>query len=237
MGGKAAHLARLTGNTSLPVPYGFVITAGAFQYFMESNRLQPEINRLLRKVCLSHPEELEDLCKEMQQLILKAEIPDAVADGIRRAGRVLAMEHNSFALRSSGAGEDSATMSFAGQYDSILGVPVDQISDEYKSVLASKYGPRAVSYRIRTGLSDLQTPMAVLVMPMVEAVASGVMYTRDRSHCRSEKDVTALFTVPGTGESLVSGKTIPHLACIPRDGHPDPSNIPASDLLKNEEMI
>ena len=53
--------------------------------------------------------------------------------------------------------------------------------------------------------------MAVLVMPMVDALAAGVMYTRDPDHVmgREEEDgCLALYAVAGQGRSLVDGSLI-----------------------------
>ena len=79
-------------------------------------------------------------------------------------------------MRSSALSEDGEA-SFAGQYASLLKVPDAEITVSYKEVLASKYGPRAVAYRLRGGLADQDTPMAVLVLQMIEPVVSGVVYT------------------------------------------------------------
>jgi pyruvate,water dikinase len=82
------------------------------------------------------------------------------------------------AMRSSAVGEDSRA-SFAGQYATILNVTQDKLGDTYKEVIAGKYAPEALHYRISYGYSDEETAMAVLVLAMVNARTSGVMYTAD----------------------------------------------------------
>ena len=54
------------------------------------------------------------------------------------------------AMRSSAVGEDSQA-SFAGQYQTSLNVTRENILTAYKEVVASKYSPRAILYRLRYG--------------------------------------------------------------------------------------
>ena len=47
-GGKGANLAEIY-NLKIPVPPGFVITAQAYDYFIEKADLKEKINKLLKK--------------------------------------------------------------------------------------------------------------------------------------------------------------------------------------------
>jgi len=108
-----------------------------------------------------------------------------------------------FAIRSSAVKEDSRA-SFAGQYRTVLNVDYDTILNAYKQVIASKYSPEAIYYRINFGLSDIETPMAVLCLEMIDAGISGVMYTRDLQN--PESDHMVIHSVWGLGDTLVSGQ-------------------------------
>ena len=90
-----------------------------------------------------------------------------------------------FAVRSSAIGEDGP-LSFAGQHQSILNVSAEGLISAYKQVIASKYSPKALHYRISNGLIDVDMPMAVLFLPMLEAESAGVIYT-----CRSHSSFGA----------------------------------------------
>src|SRR4030043_1475593 len=80
-------------------------------------------------------------------------------------------------LRSSAIGEDSE-LSFAGQYVSVLNVSRDKLIETYKHIMASLFTPRAISYRFAKGIRDEDIAMGVACLQMVEAVASGVIYSR-----------------------------------------------------------
>ena len=127
-------------------------------------------------------EKLYTLSSEIQQLIIKSSVPDDLVDAVRHAYNKLESETKgkvTLALRSSALGEDTQESSFAGQYRSELNVSYDSIFHAYKEILASKYSLQAVTYRLNRGFKDEDISMCVGCMRMVDAVAGGVIYTRN----------------------------------------------------------
>ena len=219
-GGKAYNLARLATAAGLPVPEGFVITTRAFHYFIEYNELRPRIDTLLAKVNLDAPGFVSDICNEIQRLVLDGEIPPDVEREYRDHALRLAGSRGGnvrLAVRSSAVGEDSDA-SFAGQYESELGVGLSDLGDAYRRVLASKYSAKAVTYRIRYGLPDPATPMAALVMEMIDPVVSGVVYTRDPA--RPETGQMTVYAIRGLGRNLVDGSSSPEILSLSRGAEP-----------------
>lgn len=217
-GNKAANLSKVIEDAGLPAPEGFAITCAAFHYFLEYNELSPKIETLLSKVRLDQPGFSADVATEIQRIILEGEVPPAVKEAIRDQAAKFAYAAGGrakFAVRSSARGED-AEASFAGQYESVLGVDLSDLSKAYKQVLASKYNVNAVSYRIRFGLADMETPMAVLVLKMIEPDIAGVIYTRGLSE--SDCNVLDIFTVEGLGSNLVGGSASPEVVSVSRCG-------------------
>ncbi len=97
-------------------------------------------------------------------------------------------------------------MSFAGQFETVLDVPADGLASAYRTVLASRYSDHAVLYRLAGGFAEVDTPMAVLVMPMQDARAAGVLYTRDP---RDESaDHMLIDAVAGLAEAMVRGEAV-----------------------------
>ena len=82
------------------------------------------------------------------------------------------------AVRSSAVGE-GGEKTFAGQFTSILNVPVDQVVNAYKRVVAGRFSERALFYRLSAGLPEMESPMAVLCLGVVRASSAGNLYTRD----------------------------------------------------------
>lgn len=216
-GGKAAALARVMRETDLSVPDGFVVTASAFHYFLEVNNLREPLDELLGTLRLDDHAGIEKTCRAMRHMVLEAPVPDEVANPLMEAAAELG--DVSFAVRSSAVAEDGR-FSFAGQYDSVLGVSRDELVDAYRKVLAGKYSAKAVTYRILKGLADDETHMAVLFQPMVPAAVSGIMYTADADATQCVDGVTAVYAVEGLGEGLVSGRREPQVYCLTREDEP-----------------
>jgi pyruvate,water dikinase len=135
-------------------------------------------------------------------------------------------------MRSSAVGEDSRS-SFAGQYRTVLNVTEDDIIHAYKKVIASKYSPRALYYRINYGLSDMETPMAVIALEMVDAAVSGVIYTEDVA-CQ-EAECLAIHAIWGLGELLVSGQVSPDIIRVRKQEAPEVTERKIG--TKSSEMI
>ena len=81
-GGKLANLGEMHNRTGFSVPDGFVVTATGFRCFMEHGDLQTEIERQLQVVGGEDPARLYRASNEIQQLIVRAPLPDDLARAI-----------------------------------------------------------------------------------------------------------------------------------------------------------
>jgi rifampicin phosphotransferase len=113
-------------------------------------------------------------------------------------------------VRSSATAEDLAGASYAGQYETILDVRLDELPDAVRRVFDSAASARVSAYRQAHPQAAAADPsrsgagMAVLVQVMVAAEAAGVAFTANPlTGARDEVVVTA---VPGLGEPLVAGQ-------------------------------
>ena len=109
------------------------------------------------------------------------------------------------AVRSSAVGEDGASASFAGQFDTVLGVRAADAEapwDAVRRVWASAFSAHASAYRARQGGSPPR--MAVVIQEMVDARTAGVAFSADP--VRGRPDVAVVSAVHGLGEGLVSGE-------------------------------
>jgi len=209
VGQKAFNLSHLATVLHLPTPDGFVITTHAFHYFMTYNHLQAPINEKLALLDISNATSLEQTATDIETLILDALLPHEIETAMTNAMEKLQQNRKidiRVALRSSAAKEDGIA-SFAGQYLTLLDINAADIPGSYKKIIASKYSSRALFYRINHGILDCETPMAVLVLEMVDAMASGVVYTQDIEAPASDNLV--IHSVWGQGELLVDGGVSP----------------------------
>jgi len=117
------------------------------------------------------------------------------------------------AVRSSASVEDSASRSFAGIFESILGVSADNLIGAVEKVLKSVQSDRVQSYMEAHGISVPRIRMNVIVQELLAARTAGVSFTRlDQS--KNQVVVEACF---GLGEALVSGKVSPDTYFVNRD--------------------
>ena len=216
VGSKAANLALIRNNLGLSVPEGFAMTAYAFERFMRENGLSTAIERELSRISSDSLEEIEKAGSAIQSMILSAGVPDDIRGPLLNAYRGLeAKSHKGvlIAMRSSAIGEDTEA-TFAGQYTTVLNVSEGNILDAYKTVLASKYSAKAISYRMRYGLADRETPMCVAGVVMINPGSSGVVYTRN--YVSDSADSMKITSLWGLGEQLVDGSASSDMFSVDR---------------------
>jgi pyruvate,water dikinase len=112
------------------------------------------------------------------------------------------------AVRSSAISEDLPGHSFAGLYDTILGVAgSSSLVEAVKNCWASLWTERVFEYRERSGFDHQSACMAVIIQTLVQADVSGVLFTADpRGRASDRLIIEGSF---GLGEALVSGKVNP----------------------------
>jgi pyruvate,water dikinase len=199
IGGKGAKLARLQ-EIGCNVPAWFPVEAGEFRRAMEHRDVQAAI---------AHAGELVD-----------AEDFEAAADAVRAAVLALPLPEDLqlavvqqwrdtlggavVAVRSSAIGEDGTEHSFAGQFESILGVETEQqLLDAVRQCWASAWTGRAVAYRARHEMPPLDVEMGLVVQLLVDSEVAGVMFTGDP--ISGDPYTTVVSATWGLGEALVSG--------------------------------
>ncbi|HUV49471.1 MAG TPA: PEP/pyruvate-binding domain-containing protein [Anaerolineae bacterium] len=207
VGGKAANLGEVYNRVGLPVPQGFAVTAYACQHFLDHNDLSKLIDSKLRGLDVNDTETLMKVSAEIQSIILNCELPADLERGLHEAALELKNKSGSdirLAVRSSATSEDSEA-SFAGQHSTVLNVTEKNLVHAYKEVVSSTFNPRALFYRRRKGYMDQDVIMSVACIIMVDAQASGVMYTIDPNDSRHA--VVMISAVWGLGISAVDGST------------------------------
>lgn len=215
-GEKMTNLGEISSLPGIFVPQGFVITASATRHFLTADHIT-EINRRLQVL---DPEKLEDLyksCGEMQKIVMDTPLPPDLEELLQLHFNRLEKETYPdcrVALRSSALGEDTAGVSFAGLYSTFLDVDQSRIGELYKKVIASKYGPKAIAYRRKRGYRQEDIEMCVGCLVMVDALVSGVIYSRDPGE--EESEVMRINATAGIARGVVDGTTVTDLYLVGR---------------------
>jgi pyruvate,water dikinase len=173
-GAKAATLAALAAR-GFPVPAGFVVTTAACERILTT---------------------IDDAVEDLPRVELPDDVWAGMVSGLRQ------LDGGAVAVRSSGTAEDLPDASYAGQYETVLGVSgPDEVAQAVRRCLASAY-----SARVRAYSGSHRDPMAVLIQRLVPAEAAGVVFTANPVTGDREILVSA---VRGMGDRLVSGEATP----------------------------
>jgi pyruvate,water dikinase len=148
--------------------------------------------------------------------VLAAEVPPDVAEAVAAAcAAAFSDEEVLLAVRSSAVGEDGSATSHAGIYHSELNVPRHRLLDRYREVVASAFTPAAVSYRYARGLTAAESSMAVGCLRMVEATASGIMFSRSPE--RQAEDLVVISGARGVAAGIARHQDAPVWSGPPAD--------------------
>jgi rifampicin phosphotransferase len=201
LGGKALALSRLE-RAGLPVPAWFAIAPSAFTASLSEEQSEALASGQMQR---------------WQAALMSLMPSEDVEGGINEALRGFPGERNLFAVRSSAAGEDGSQHSFAGQLDTFLFVPHDEIAGKVAAVWRSGYSDRILEYRRQRGISNAQCEApAVLVQKMVHASVSGVAFSADPVSGR--RSLAVVSAVPGVGTALVGGEAAADVYKVDRAG-------------------
>ena len=218
-GGKAAPLARLLAAGGR-VPPGFVVPAAAYRKAMAPVRGQLA-ERLAELGDEPEGERLEECAATLQALVRAAALPEGLAGAIEREALALlarpvgteGSEPARLAVRSSATAEDLPGASFAGQYDTYLGIEsADGVVEAVRKCWASYWTGRAIAYRRQRGLDHLSGAMAVLVQRLVPADAAGVAFTAHPT--TGYRHLVTVNAALGLGEGVVDGKVPADTYCV-----------------------
>ncbi|MFH2096145.1 MAG: PEP/pyruvate-binding domain-containing protein, partial [Bacteroidota bacterium] len=199
VGAKNANLAEINHALGLTIPDGFAVTTRAFSYFMIHNGLWDKVDGILNAFDYGEVS-VDEASVQIQEMVRKATVPSslkkALYKSIERLSRVSGIEKPYMAVRSSAWGEDTQA-SFAGQYETFLNQPVENLLNSYQRVIESAYSASAMEYRRQKGYSEKEVMMAVGCQLMVNAKVSGVLYTLDPM--APEKEVMLITALWGLG--------------------------------------
>ncbi|XP_059048058.1 putative phosphoenolpyruvate synthase [Achroia grisella] len=229
VGGKGASLALLASVQDIEgykVPPGFCLTIRALEKHLDAN---PELLAAIREIEAANENydeaNFKDKCIKTTELFINTEITEDVRNEIlahlqelRKSTTKQNLEQR-FAVRSSAVGEDSETLSAAGQNETILGCTSDEhVLRAVQKCWASMFAFTSAYYRRQNG-QPCACGGGVVVQALVEPHAAGVMFTRhpDRGDA-SRLLITANY---GLGETVVSGSVEPDTIIVKRsEGNP-----------------
>jgi len=205
VGPKAANLAALA-QADLPTPGGFCIAADAYHRQIQHLGLA----EVLREYANADQATQRRLAVEIRLKLYQSDLaPDVLADVLTAWWA----EDKPAAVRSSSLIEDRADTSFAGQFESFLGVGDDtEFLTALRACWAALWTTNARRSMAQHGLDPAGTAMAVLVQPLIAARASGggLSETADGN--------MLLSATWGLGSAIAQGEVVPDRIVLSRHG-------------------
>ncbi len=208
VGVKMSRLGEIRNKLNIPVPDGFSLTVRLFDEILAYNDLRGQKEKIFEDVDFLNIDQIREASREAQNLFISNPIPQHLEDKILEAFDTKYSKDSNvkLAVRSSALGEDSDKYSFAGLHHTELNVSRQNLIDACYEVLISKYSPESVVYRFINGLRDEDMPMSVCCLEMVDAIAAGVLFTKDPN---LEKNGMIIQAVRGLGVLVVEGRVTP----------------------------
>ncbi|MCW2633061.1 MAG: Pyruvate, water dikinase [Pseudonocardia sp.] len=221
-GSKMGRLSELH-QVGVLVPRGFAVTVDAYRRHCIASGLDERIDELIEALG-SEPEgaAVAGASEQIRALFEQTPITEQLAAEITDGYEELCMRcvdvNVPTAVRSSATGEDAADASFAGIFDTYLGVSgANRVVDAIRSCWGSLFTERALAYRLRKGISHHAMPIAVGVIELIHARASGVAFSVHP--VTGKPDRIVIETSWGWGEAIVQGLVNPdHVEVGKADG-------------------
>jgi pyruvate,water dikinase len=209
VGPKAANLAAL-GRAGLPVPDGYCVPAEAYRLQLAALGLEETAREvfgsddgLARRSALRLRMQLME-----QPVVLELREPLLSAwRAVTRNGSVPGV------VRSSALVEDRYGSSFAGQFESYLGLAGESdFLTAVRACWAALWAPRALRYMATHDVDPAHAAMALLIQPLVAARAAGGGLSQ------TAEGGMLINATPGLGSAIAQGEVAPDRYELSRDG-------------------
>jgi len=178
IGGKAKNLIRLN-ELNIKVPEWVVIPQDV----------------LLKQLPDS---DLESVKSSIKEAVVPSEIMESLSSYFGEN-----KESETYAVRSSAIDEDGSQCSFAGQFETFLHVPFEEIESTIKQIWVSAVSDRVLAYRAQNNL-PITYGIGVIIQKMVSPDVSGVAFGLNPVTGNTNSKIVS--SVYGLGEGLVSGE-------------------------------
>jgi pyruvate,water dikinase len=207
-GPKAANLARLL-HAGLPVPNGFCLDAAAYRAQVRALGLEADARGVFSAA--SNPQARRHALA-MKLGLLDQPITPQVLEPILAAWHDLKAGTGALTVvRSSALVEDRFGSSFAGQFESFLGIEGEaDFITAVRSCWGALWATRALRYMATHEIDPADTAMAVLVQPLVSARAAGGGLSR-------AGEGMVLSATWGLGSAIAQGEVTPDRYELTRD--------------------
>jgi pyruvate, water dikinase len=224
-GAKMGRLSELL-HSGASVPQGFSVTVDAYQRHCAESGLDGRVDEVLAPLASAggdpDPITVEAASRTIREAFERTPMSASLTEAITEAYEELCLRcvdvNVPTAVRSSACGEDAHDASFAGIFDTYLGVSgAERVLAAVRGCWGSLFTGRALDYRLRRGRSHRDMPIGVGVIELIHARASGVAFSVHP--VTGKRDRVVIEGNWGWGEAVVQGLVTPdHIEIGKADG-------------------
>jgi pyruvate,water dikinase len=209
VGPKAANLAAL-GRAGLPIPDGYCVPAEAYRRQLAALGLE----ETAREVFGSDDAVARRSALRLRMQLMEQPVVPELREPLLAAWRAVTRNGSvPGVVRSSALVEDRHGSSFAGQFESYLGLAGEpDFLTAARACWAALWAPRALRYMATHDVDPAHTAMALLIQPLVAARAAGGGLSQ------TAEGGMLINATPGLGSAIAQGEVAPDRYALSRDG-------------------
>jgi len=211
VGGKGYSLIKLN-SLNLNVPNGIVLTVKFFHKWINditNSNLYKQFLELIKtennlKDCSLILNQTKEWC--LNNLVLTKENKQEIEKSLKS---IFPNEYDKilYAIRSSSPEEDLCSASFAGNYESYLGIKFNSIENYILKSFISCLDFRVFKYKLEKGFDVSGIKIAIVIMKQINCEVSGVGFSINPLN--NDYDEVVITSNFGLGESVVGGFITP----------------------------
>ncbi len=199
-GSKAANLAALA-RAGLPTPGGWCVDAQAYRVQLATLGLEAAARGVFSA---EERPQARRHALEIKLGLMERPVAPALLEPLLAAWRAVRSTGSPAVVRSSALVEDRADSSFAGQFQSYLGLETEEdFVTSVRACWAALWSTRALRYMATHDLDAADTAMALIVQPLVAARAAG------GGHSRTAEGGMLINAAAGLGAAVAQGEVVP----------------------------
>ncbi len=198
VGGKANSLIQST-KAGFTVPSGFVLSVDFFSEWVEMVKANKVWKEFLTSPKRENCDRVKDFASTIKLSVMQKQALNKELNNYS--------DSDIFAVRSSSPEEDLEGTSFAGGYETTLGVVAHELESAIVTSFVSMFDTRIVEYKKKNNMPIDNPKIAVVIQRQIGSDVSGVAFSISPfNNCYDECVINANF---GLGETVVAGEITP----------------------------